>query len=72
MDFNEHLAMKLAEARIAEARAAAERARLFASAGIEGGRRHVGTIGSFLMVAGRWLVGAPATSPSPDTGKPSG
>lgn len=59
MDFNEYLAMTLAQERLAEARVAAERARLLASAPAPAARRRV-TLGSLLIGAGRWLVGAPA------------
>ena len=56
MDFNDYLVMKLAKIRIGEALAAAERARLLASAPAQPARYRVG-LGSFLIRVGRWLAG---------------
>ena len=61
MDFNEYLAMKLAKIRIGEALAAAERARLLASAPAQPARYRV-ALGSLLIRAGRWLAGRAASA----------
>ncbi len=57
MDFNVYLAEKLAEMRIAEARAVAERGRLLASARAEGAKSRVAP-GSVLISAVRRLAAA--------------